>query len=79
MYSCCNLSFCSAVIILFENLNCLAFYISAVFCKIPFYFRTCSAHASSDVIMINYVFKFQSNPVNLVSSRRFLIADYKIY
>ena len=47
------------------------------FRKSPFFLRTkiCNAHASSDVTMVDYVFQFQRNQVNFVSSQRFLIAD----
>ena len=54
--------------------NCLEsklnFYITAVFRKKNFFFRIqiCSAHASSNVTMVDYVFEFQSNRVNFVSS-----------
>ena len=84
MCSCCNLSLCSAVIILFINLNCLEsnlFYVMAIFLQKSFFLRIkiCNAHASSDVTIVDLVFKLQSNRVNLVSFRRFLIADYINY
>ena len=85
MYSCCNLSLCSEEIILIVNLNCIEsnfdFYISAIVRKRPFFIRITigNANVSSYVIMVDYVIEFQSNRVNFVSSRRFLIADYVIY
>ena len=85
MYSFCNLLllFCRDYFIL--KSVCLKskfnFYISAVVHKRPFFLRIqiCSAHASSYVTMVDHVVKLQSNRVNFVSSRRFLIADEVIY
>ena len=57
------------------------FYIWTVFRKRPLFchIQICSLHVSSDVIMVKYVLKFQSNRVNFVSSRRFLNCDYVTY
>ena len=62
------------MIILFVDLNCIKskfdFYILAVVCKRSFFLRIkiCNAHNSLYVIILGYVFKFQSNRVNFVSS-----------
>ena len=74
-YCLCNLSFCSAVIILIVNRNLMSklAFILRLFSKKTFFFRIliCYLHASSYVTMVNHVTKFRNILVNLGSRKIF--------
>ena len=82
MFSCCNL------LLLFCRDYCVCksdssrpnvFYIYRLFFAKDLFslVYSRSSHSSADVIMNNYVIRFQSNRVNFVSSRRLLNGDYR--
>ena len=62
---------------LFVNLNYFEFKLDFIswlfFAKDLFVFRIWigNSHASTDLMMVGHVFKFQSNRMNFISSRKF--------